>query len=131
MKRFLRITLAIIIDIAQAIHYFITNNLRNFACILNFVLPYIMCVIGQIVYAERGRIAFGGELFIPIIFCVITYYIRSYANKIGKGTAIPVPEKRFTEVNDDGEVSIANNRIQELILYLADLEDWLERKGLL
>lgn len=130
MKRFLRITLAIIIDVAQAIYYFITNNLRNFAWILNFVLPYIMYVIGQIVYAERGRIAFGGELFIPIIFCVITYYIRSYANKIGKGTTIPVPEKRFTEV-DDGEVSITNNRIQELILYLADLEDWLERKGLL
>ena len=37
----------------------------------------------------------------------------------------------FTEVDDYGEVSIPNNRIQELILYLADLEDWLERKGLL
>ena len=131
MKRFLKVTGAIIHDIVQAIHYFITNNLRNFAQILNFILPYIMYVIGQKVCLERGKIAFGGEIFIPIIFCVITYYIRSYANKIGKGTTIPVPEKRFTEVDDDGEVSIRNNRIQELILYLADLEDWLERKGLL
>ena len=131
MKRFLRITLAIILDVVQAIHYFITNNLRNFARILSFILPYVMYVIGQNVCAERGKIAFGGELFIPILFCVITYYIRSYANKIGKGTTIPVPDKRFTEVDDYGEVSIPNNRIQELILYLADLEDWLERKGLL
>ena len=131
MKRFLRITLAIILDVVQAIHYFVTNNLRNFARILSFILPYVMYVIGQNVCAERGKIAFGGELFIPILFCVITYYIRSYANKIGKGTTIPVPDKRFTEVDDDGEVSIPNNRIQELILYLADLEDWLERKGLL
>lgn len=131
MKRFLRITLAIVLDVVQAIYYFITNNLRNFARILNFILPYIMYIIGQNVCAERGKIAFGGELFIPILFCVITYYIRSYANKIGKGTTIPVPEKRFTEVDDDGEVSIRNSRIQELILYLADLEDWLERKGLL
>ena len=131
MKRFLRITLAIILDVVQAIHYFVTNNLRNFARILSFILPYVMYVIGQNVCAERGKIAFGGELFIPILFCVITYYIRSYANKIGKGTTIPIPEKRFTEVDDDGEVSIPNNRIQELILYLADLEDWLERKGLL
>lgn len=115
----------------QAVHYFITSNLRNFAWILNFILPYVMYVIGQNVCAERGKIAFGGELFIPILFCVITYYIRSYANKIGKGTTIPVPDKRFTEVDDYGEVSIPNNRIQELILYLADLEDWLERKGLL
>ena len=131
MKRFLRITLAIILDVIQTAHYFITSNLRNFARILNFILPYVMYVIGQNVCAERGKIAFGGELFIPILFCVITYYIRSYANKIGKGTTIPVPEKRFTEVDDDGEVSIRNSRIQELILYLADLEDWLERKGLL
>lgn len=131
MKRFLKVTLAIIIDVVQAIDYFITNNLRNFAWILNFILPYVMYVVGQKVYEGRGNFAFGGELFIPIIFCIITYYLRSYANKIGKGNTIPVPEKRFTEVDDDGEVSITNNRIQELILYLADLEDWLERKGLL
>lgn len=131
MKRFLRITLAIIIDVVRAVDYFITSNLRNFAWLLNFILPYLMYIIGQNVCTERGKIAFGGELFIPIVFCVITYYLRSYANKIGKGTTIPVPNKRFTEVDDDGEVSIPNNRIQELILYLADLEDWLEHKGLL
>lgn len=131
MKRFLRITLAIILDVVQAIHYFVTNNLRNFARILSFILPYVMYVIGQNVCAERGKIVFGGEIFVPILFCVITYYIRSYANKIGKGTTIPVPEKRFTEVDDDGEVSIRNSRVQELILYMADLEDWFERKGLL
>lgn len=131
MKRFFSIMSEIIIDIVQAVDYFITNNLRNFAWILNFILPYLMYIIGQNVYETRGYFGVGGELFIPIIFCVITYILRSYANKIGKGTTIPVPEKRFTEVDDYGEVSIPNNRIHELILYLADLEDWLERKGLL
>ena len=132
MKRFLRITLAIILDAVQAIHYFIINNLRNFAWILNFILPYAMYVIGQSVCEERGRIAFGGELFIPVVFCMITYVLRSYANKLGKGTTIPVPDKRFTEVDEEsGEVNVRNDRVQELILYLADLEDWLERKGLL
>jgi len=121
----------IIVDVVRAVNYFITNNLRNFAWILNFILPYLMYIIGQNVYETRGYFGVGGELFIPIIFCVITYILRSYANKIGKGTTIPVPEKRFTEVDDCGEVSIPNNRIHELILYLADLEDWLERKGLL
>ena len=131
MKRFFSIMGAIIIDAVRAIDYFITNNLRNFAWILNFILPYVMYIIGQNVRAARGYFGIGGELLIPIIFCVITYVLRSYANKIGKGITIPVPEKRFTEVDDYGEVSIPNNRIQELILYLADLEDWLERKGLL
>ena len=131
MKRFFSIMSAIIVDAVQAVDYFITNNLRNFARILNFILPYLMYIIGQNVYSIRGHFNVGGELLIPIIFCAITYVLRSYANKIGKGTTIPVPEKRFTEVDDYGKVSITNNRIQELILYLADLEDWLERKGLL
>lgn len=122
---------SIIIDVVQTVNYFIASNLRNFAWILNFILPYLMYIIGQNVYAARGYFGVGGELFIPIIFCVIAYVLRSYANKIGKGTTIPVPKKRFTEVDDYGEVSITNDRIQELILYLADLEDWFERKGLL
>ena len=131
MKRFFSIMGTIIVDVVRAVDYFITSNLRNFAWILNFILPYLMYIVGQNAYATRGYLGVGGELFIPIIFCVITYVLRSYANKIGKGTTIPVPSKRFTEVDDYGEVSISNNRIQELILYLADLEDWLERKGLL
>ena len=131
MKRFLRITLAIIIDVVRAVDYFITSNLRNFAWLLNFILPYVMYLIGQNVYEKRGCFGIGGEVFIPIDFCVISYYIGFDANNMGKGQTIPVPDKRFTEVDDDGEVSIPNNRIQELILYLADLEDWLERKGLL
>ena len=131
MKRFFSIMCAIIVDVVRVADYFITSNLRNFAWILNFILPYLMYIIGQDVYATRGYLGIGGELLIPVVFCVITYALRSYANKIGKGTIIPVPDKRFTEVDDYGEVSIPNNRIQELILYLADLEDWLERKGLL
>lgn len=131
MKKFFSIMGAIIVDVVRAVDYFITSNLRNFAWILNFILPYLMYIIGQNVCVERGYLGFGGELFIPVVFCVITYILRSYANKIGKGTIIPVPDKRFTEVDEYGEVSIPNNRIQELILYLADLEDWLERKGLL
>ena len=131
MKRFFSIMCAIIVDVVRVADYFITSNLRNFAWILNFILPYLMYIIGQDVYATRGYLGVGGELLIPVVFCVITYALRSYANKIGKGTIIPVPDKRFTEVDDYGEVSIPNNRIQELILYLADLEDWLERKGLL
>lgn len=110
---------------------FIESNLRNFAAILNVILPYVMYFIGQYVAIDRKCIAVGGELFVPILFTIFIYYLKSTANKLGKGITIPVPEERFTQVEDDGEVSIENKRVQELILYLADLEDWLERKGLL
>lgn len=131
MKKFLRVLMEVTADALCGFAYFIENNLTNFANVLNLILPYLMYLIGQYVALDRGEFATGGELFIPVIFVVITYYLKSSANKLGKGITVPVPEKRFTQVDDDGEVNVENRRVQELILYLADLEDWLERKGLL
>ena len=131
MKKFLRIILEIIAEAIKSISLFIVNNLRNFANMLVLIAPYLMLFVGQAVYKERGYISAGGELFIPILILIVVYIIRSFANKIGKGVTIPIPSKRFTEVDEDGEVSIRHDRLQELILYIADLEDWLERKGLL
>ncbi len=131
MKKLLGILIDVTLDAISGIAYFIKNNLTNFATILNLILPYVMYFIGQYVAADRGKIAVGGELFVPIVFVIVTYYLKSSANKIGKGITIPVPDKRFTQVSNDGEVNIEHKRVQELILYVADLEDWLERKGLL
>lgn len=125
----------VIIDITYevfcTVRYFIKNNLTTFANILNLILPYIMYFCGQEYAISRGKISVGGEIFFPLLFIIIIFYLKSIANKLGKGITIPLPEKRFTHVDDYGEVSIENKRIQELILYLADLEDWLEKRGML
>ena len=117
-------------DVFRNVIYIVENNLRNFATLLDVLLPYAMYFFGQYTYMQRNQVTVGSELLLPIIVCIVIYYIRSYANKIGKGTSIPIPDKRFTQV-DDGEVYINNDRIHELLLYTADLEDYLERKGLL
>ena len=129
LKKFFKIIFEIISDIVKGTIYFVSNNLRKFAWFLNLILPYAMYIIGQYVCKQKGYIGIGLELLIPVVTCVVIYFIRSFANKIGKGTSIPVPYKRFTTVDDDGEVSIKPDQIQEVLLYLADLEDWLERKG--
>ena len=131
MKKILRIILEITVEALCNVGYFVKSNLRNFAIILNTVLPYIMYFIGQKAAINRNGIGIGTEIFIPIVFVVFIFYLKSTANKLRKGSTIPLPDKRFTKVEDDGEVTIENKRIQELILYLADLEDWLERKGML
>lgn len=131
MKKFFNIFLEVTMDALRNFTYFIKSNLITFANILNLLTPYVMYFVGQYVANDRNEIAIGGEVFIPLAFIVFIYYLRSTANKIGKGMTVPIPDKRFTQVDDDGEVSIENKRIQELLLYVADLEDWLERKGLL
>lgn len=127
----IRIFVEITAEAICSINYFIKSNLRNFATILNVMLPYVMYFIGQRVALAKDGITIGIELIIPIAFIILTFYLNSTANKLGKGTTIPLPDKRFTKVEDNDEVTIENQRLQELILYLADLEDWLERKGLL
>ena len=131
MIKILKVLIEVTADALHSFLYFVKNNLTTFATILNLLLPYVMYYMGQYVGLNRGVVATGGEIFIPFVFVVIIYYLKSTANKFGKGITIPIPDKRFTHVDDDGEVTVAHKRIQEMILYIADLEDWLERKGLL
>lgn len=132
MKKIGRMFIETLYDITFVVGYFVENNLKNFATLLSIMLPFVMLLIGQAVALKRGNFAIGSEILIPPFVGVIIYFIRSFANKLGKGITVPIPKKRFTEVdNETGEVNILNDRVQELILYVADLEDWLQRKGLL
>lgn len=131
MTQFILIIYEITFDIMSGIGRFIKNNLRMFANILNLLMPYTMYFVGHYVCETFGYMELGEELLIPLGFMLVIYYLRSSANKLGKGITIPVPNERFTQVDEDGEVSMENRRIQELLLYTADLEDWLERRGLL
>lgn len=131
MRKLLRVLIEVTVDALCSFVYFVKNNLTNFANVLNLILPYVMYFVGQYIAFNRGNISVGWEICTPLVFVVIIYYLRSTANKMGKGITIPIPDKRFTKVDDDGEVSIEHKRVQELLLYTADLEDWLERKGLL
>ena len=62
---------------------------------------------------------------------LLAYFLKSFANRIGKGETPPVPNERFTSDNGDGEISVEHSRLQELILFVNDYEEWLERKGYL
>ena len=120
-----------IVEVFRNVGDFLKNHLVTFANIITVIIPYIMYVVGQYVANEGKGFSIGWELIIPLMALLTVYILKSIANKIGKGITIPVPNKRFTEVDEDGEVSMEVNRTQELLLYIADLEDWLERKGLL
>lgn len=112
-------------DIVRNVRYWFDDNIRNLPSLLNMVLPYLMYFLGI-----KLRLNYI-YLVIPIIVYLISYYSKSYANKINKGHSIPAPAKRFTSEDEYGEVSIDQDRLSELILYMADLEDFLERKRLL
>lgn len=134
-KDFIHIVFGILFDVTSdiiyEIMYFVQINMRYFAALFYVVLPYVMYYIGNMVAICRGGLIVGGELLIPVFVLIVIYYLNSIANKLGKGNTIPIPHKRFTEVDDSGEVTVEYNRMQELLLYMADLEDYMQRKRLL
>lgn len=106
------------------------EHLNFFSKLILFLSPYITTIVAVLSYRRRGYLAFGGEYLLPVFFWVIAWFLRQAASKYNYGIDIPVPLKRFTEVDQYGVVSAEHSRLQEMLLYMADLEDWLERENL-
>ena len=110
--------------------YTIKKNVYVFGAMLELSSPYIMWYVAISLYDKRGYFAVGGEIFLPVVIFFLYSLLKKIANRNGKGNQIPVARKRFTKEDDWGEVSIAEEDIQEIILYLNDVENYIERKGL-
>lgn len=109
------------------VKYFVKSNLYAAAAFLGFMMPLLCFAV--------AKMSFPVPIVLQVILiaCVqfALYCAKWYASKIGKGRSIPVPMKRFTQVSEDGEVSVETGRIQEMLLYVADVEDYLERHGMI
>lgn len=131
MMKLLHMVKDITMEVLCTVKYTVVSSSYNVATLALVVLPYAMYALGQWVALERGYIGFGGEILIPVVVGVLAYYMKEIGNRYNKGKSIPVPSKRFTSVDPDGEVSIEQSRLNELILYTADLEDWFTKRGML
>lgn len=101
--------------------------------VVNIAAPYIMLLVGEYVYSFRGKFTIGGEIFLPIVFLGLVFVLRALGknSKEQKRNAIPVPLKRFTRHEGKGVYNVDYARLEEMIIYMADLEDYLESKDLL
>ncbi len=127
----LEILKSVIREMFNTFIYVLSTGIFPMSKILVLILPYLMLLVGLMWYKDSGlsmRIFF---LVIPLLVNLLAYFLKSFANKIGKGETPPVPYKRFTSDDGDGEISVDHSRLQELILFVNDYEEWLERKGFL
>ena len=130
-KRVQEILKSVRVEMFNTFKYVLSTSIFPISKILMFILPYLMLLVGITIYKDLGL---GMKIFFlvfPLLIILLSYFLKSFANKIGKGETPPVPIKRFTSDDGDGEVSVENSRLQELILFVFDYEEWLERKGLL
>lgn len=75
-------------------------------------------------------VAVGLEVI--LVFCIATLISECFKQIHNNYNSIPIPSKRFTQSSEDNtDVYVDNARLSEMILYVNDVEDYLERKGLL
>ena len=93
-----------------------------------YFIPYV--VIASALFGGCSAVVLMNMFWLTLLaqsVCFITSKYLKY-NKV-EDTGFPVPAKRFTTESGDGEVSIEKNRLQEMILYVSEVEDWLESSG--
>ena len=116
-------------ELYYQIKYFISINLKYLLKLIDISIPYIYAYISILLYRERNSFIIGYEVLIPIIAYIILLVLNNFLNKINRGYDIPLPRERFTTLNDNGNVSIENSSVNDIILYMYDLEEYLKSKG--
>lgn len=124
MKRLRRIIAESFMELLYSIKFIVESNLYNVSVILELMIPYIMMYM-VLNDKEINYIT----LIWPMILFTISYMLKRIAVKSNKGYDVPVPFERFTKDEGDGEITVDQNRLQEMILYVADIEDYLTKKG--
>lgn len=130
MNNFKSVFKSVIKEMFNICKFVLSNSIYPISKILTLSLPYIMLFLGVRLYKQRGYFSIGGEILIPIMIYLIAWFLKSFSNKLGKGENPPIPNERFTS-EEDGEVSCEYSRLQELLLFVNDYENWLERKGMM
>lgn len=75
------------------------------------------------------------DISIPHMICFVSYGVFFFFNQVRmkvnttSQNGLPIPYKRFTKVEDDGMILLSND--DEAIVYLYELENWMEKKGYL
>lgn len=128
---YLKVAVSVFADMFSGLVNGVLNSLRKVISLTYLIFFYVCIFVGEYVYSLRGEYEIGGEMFLPVLLFLIVTFIKMFANKIGKGIDVPVPRKRFTQVFDSGEVTVEKDRVEEMVVYLSDLEDWLEYKHLM
>lgn len=96
--------------------------------VIVYFIPYV--IIASSYFVNCSVIASMNMFWLTVltqVICFITMKYLKYSEV--EDTGFPVPAKRFTSESRDGEVSIEKNRLQEMILYVSEIEDWLESSG--
>lgn len=93
-----------------------------------YFTPYV--IIASALFTGCSAVVLMNMFWMTVLAQLVCFITSKYLkyNKV-EDNDFPVPPKRFTSESRDGEVTVENSRLQEMIIYVCDVEDWLESSG--
>lgn len=110
------------------LRYNIKDNLGKIGNFIYIVIPYV-CILCE----RNGMLLHNNFLtfVIPLLLVYIVYIVKKADAICHNRTSdnIPLPYNRFTTEDADGMITVEEGRMEELLLYVDELENELERLG--
>lgn len=122
-KRIMDILLSTLLELLLDIKYGFIESLDKIAIVIQVLIPVILSRV------DCGIVII---LIVSILFTLSVRYIKEVSYKINNVTerGFPVPSKRYTNVDENGFIGVEEDLMQEAILYLFEVEEYIKRKGL-
>lgn len=114
----------VFIELLTTLKYAVIEELGKIAIIVQIAVPVLFMYLGFTI---------PQMLIAMIVLSVITKYIKEVGYKLNNVSerGFPIPMHRYTIVDDNGFIHIKDEDMQEAILYLCDVENYLRNKGLI
>ena len=109
-------------ELLATFKYGLIEELDKVAVVLQILIPIVIA---------RTDLSTPKMLLVSCVLVVLVKYIKEVGYKLNHVTerGFPIPTQRYTEVDENGFISIREEETQEAILYLCDVEEYLKSKG--
>lgn len=126
-KKYNKVSFAISLtlqEMLKGLKYAITEELDKIATIIQIVIPVVILKATDNIFVM---------LALSILFTIFARYVKEVGYKLNNVTdrGFPIPVHRFTKRDEQGFIDIQDEDVEEALLYLCDVEDYLKRKGML
>lgn len=111
-------------EMLKGLKYGIIEELDKIATIIQIVIPVVILKATDNIFVM---------LALSILFTIFARYVKEVGYKLNNVTdrGFPIPVHRFTKRDEQGFIDIKDDDVEEALLYLCDVEDYLKRKGML
>lgn len=107
--------------------YWFTHNAMLLVTLVDMLVPLIALLIYMHIEGPLDLLASLVVCFTIQLGVSVSRHFYMWQNERQN---VPMPSKRFTKDEGDGEVTIEYARLQELILFTYEYENWLEEQGM-